>query len=117
VSGQGYGKRTPIDGFPLRGRGGQGVIAQALSDKTGELIGAVEVDDSHDIMLISDGGRLIRVAAKEIKTLGRNTQGVRVVRPSEGDRLVSLDRMAPESDDEAGEAPGEAPPDNPDTTS
>ncbi|MBV8062383.1 MAG: DNA gyrase subunit A, partial [Nevskia sp.] len=97
VSGQGYGKRTPIDGFPLRGRGGPGVIAQALSDKTGELIGAVEVDDSHDIMLISDGGRLIRVAAREIKTLGRNTQGVRVVRPSENDRLVSLDRMTPEN--------------------
>ena len=115
VSGQGYGKRTPIDGFPLRGRGGMGVIAHSLSDKTGELIGAVEVDDSHDIMLISDGGRLIRVAAKEIKTLGRNTQGVRVVRPSDGDRLVSLDRMTPENgtdggDSAAAEGPGETPP-------
>ena len=107
VSEQGYGKRTPIDGFPLRGRGGQGVIAQALSDKTGNLIGAVEVDDTHDIMLISDGGRLIRVQAKEVKTLGRNTQGVRVVRPSDGDRLVSLDRMTP---DTAGEEGGETPP-------
>ena len=108
VSEQGYGKRTPIDGFPLRGRGGQGVIAQALSDKTGDLIGAVEVDDTHDIMLISDGGRLIRVAAKEIKTLGRNTQGVRVARPTDGDRLVSLDRMTPEVGIEVGE-PGEGP--------
>jgi DNA gyrase subunit A len=106
VSEQGYGKRTPIDGFPLRGRGGQGVIAQALSDKTGNLIGAVEVDDTHDIMLISDGGRLIRVAAKEIKTLGRNTQGVRVVRPTDGDRLVSLDRMTPENGvEDLGETP------------
>ncbi len=105
VSEQGYGKRTPIDGFPLRGRGGQGVIAQALSDKTGDLIGAVEVDDTHDIMLISDGGRLIRVAAKEIKTLGRNTQGVRVARPTDGDRLVSLDRMTPEVEAEPGEGP------------
>jgi DNA gyrase subunit A len=68
------------------------------------LIGAVEVDDTHDIMLISDGGRLIRVAAKEIKTLGRNTQGVRVARPTDGDRLVSLDRMAPEAE---AEEPGE----------
>jgi DNA gyrase subunit A len=102
VSSQGYGKRTPIDGFPLRGRGGMGVIAHALSDKTGELIGAVEADDSHDIMLISDGGRLIRIAAKEVKTLGRNTQGVRVVRPSEGDRLVSLDRMMQENVPENG---------------
>lgn len=112
VSEQGYGKRTPIDGFPLRGRGGQGVIAQALSDKTGNLIGAVEVDDSHDIMLISDGGRLIRVQAKEVKILGRNTQGVRVVRPSEGDRLVSLDRITPDANGEdGGEAPSEAAPD------
>ncbi|MBL6749408.1 MAG: DNA gyrase subunit A [Nevskia sp.] len=103
VSEQGYGKRTPIDQFPLRGRGGQGVIAQALADKTGDLIGAVEVDDSHDVMLISDGGRLIRVAAREIKTLGRNTQGVRVARPSDGDRLVSLERITPEA-----EAPDES---------
>jgi DNA gyrase subunit A len=97
VSEQGYGKRTPIEQFPLRGRGGQGVIAQALADKTGKLVGAAEVDDSHDVMLISDGGRLIRVAAAEIKRLGRNTQGVRVARPAEGDRLVGLDRINPES--------------------
>jgi DNA gyrase subunit A len=118
VSEQGYGKRTPIDGFPLRGRGGQGVIAQSLSDKTGDLIGAVEVDDSHDIMLISDGGRLIRVAAKEIKTLGRNTQGVRVARPTDGDRLVSLDRMAPESSEpeaNSGSDPDSAPEGTPDS--
>jgi DNA gyrase subunit A len=100
VSEQGYGKRTPIAQFPLRGRGGQGVIAQALSDKTGKLIGAIEVGDAHDVMLISDGGRLIRVAAAEIKTLGRNTQGVRVARPSEGDTLVSLDRI--DAGEEAG---------------
>ncbi|MDB5985645.1 MAG: gyrase subunit [Nevskia sp.] len=93
VSETGYGKRTVIEHFPLRGRGGQGVIAQALSDKSGRLIGAVEVHDRHEIMLISDGGRLIRIAASEIKQLGRNTQGVRVARPSEGDRLVGLDRI------------------------
>ncbi|MDB5977158.1 MAG: gyrase subunit [Nevskia sp.] len=117
VSEQGYGKRTPIDGFPLRGRGGQGVIAQALSDKTGNLIGAVEVDDTHDIMLISDGGRLIRVAAKEIKTLGRNTQGVRVARPTDGDRLVSLDRMTPEVEAaEPGEGPSDGPAEGPSET-
>jgi DNA gyrase subunit A len=82
-----------IDHFPLRGRGGQGVIAQALSEKSGKLIGAVEVHDRHEIMLISDGGRLIRIAASEIKQLGRNTQGVRIARPTEGDKLVGLDRI------------------------
>jgi len=112
VSEQGYGKRTPIAQFPLRGRGGQGVIAQALSDKTGRLIGAVEVDDSHDVMLISDGGRLIRVAAAEIKQLGRNTQGVRVARPVDGDRLVGLDRIIPDANEVEGHGSGAAFPDH-----
>ncbi|MBX6420534.1 MAG: DNA gyrase subunit A [Nevskia sp.] len=112
VSEQGYGKRTPIAQFPLRGRGGQGVIAQALSDKTGRLIGAVEVDDSHDVMLISDGGRLIRVAAAEIKQLGRNTQGVRVARPVDGDRLVGLDRIIPDTNEVEGHGSGTAFPDH-----
>ncbi len=104
VSETGYGKRTVIQQFPLRGRGGQGVIAQALSDKSGRLIGAVEVHDRHEIMLISDGGRLIRIAASEIKQLGRNTQGVRIARPSEGDKLVGLDRIeAAEVEAEAGD--------------
>jgi len=96
VSEYGYGKRTAISGFPLRGRGGQGVIAQALSDKSGKLLGALDVNDRHELMLISDAGHLIRVKASEIKQLGRNTQGVRIARPSEGDRLVGLDRIEPE---------------------
>jgi len=96
VSEYGYGKRTPIAGFPLRGRGGQGVIAQALNDKTGKLLGALDIHDRHELMLISDAGHLIRVKASEIKQLGRNTQGIRIARPSEGDRLVGLDRIEPE---------------------
>jgi DNA gyrase subunit A len=107
VSEQGYGKRTPIEQFPLRGRGGQGVIAQALSDKTGRLIGAVEVDDTHDVMLISDGGRLIRIKAAEVKSLGRNTQGVRLVRPAEGDRLVGIERIGPDDAGQERDALGE----------
>jgi len=102
VSEFGYGKRTPLDQFPRRGRGGQGVIAQALSDKTGRLIGALEISDAHDVMLISDAGHLIRVRGAEIKRLGRNTQGVRVARPAEGDRLVGLDRVDLQVSDEAG---------------
>ena len=101
VSEYGYGKRTAISGFPLRGRGGQGVIAQALSDKSGKLLGALDINDRHELMLISDAGHLIRVKASEVKQLGRNTQGVRVARPSEGDRLVGLDRIEPEPEAEA----------------
>ncbi len=98
ISEYGYGKRTLIDHFPLRGRGGQGVIAQALSAQTGRLIGATEVGDEHQIMLISDAGHLIRIAANEVKLLNRNTKGVRLVRPNEGDHLVGLDRIVPEDE-------------------
>jgi DNA gyrase subunit A len=101
VSEFGYGKRTAIGGFPLRGRGGQGVIAQALSEKSGRLLGALDINDRHELILISDAGHLIRVKASEIKQLGRNTQGVRIARPSEGDRLVGLDRIEPEPEAEA----------------
>jgi DNA gyrase subunit A len=103
VSEYGYGKRTAIDQFPVRGRGGQGVIAQALSGKTGRLVSAVEVSDDHQIMLISDAGHLIRTQAAEVKRLGRNTQGVRIARPAEGDRLVGLDRIGPEAMDPSAE--------------
>ena len=104
VSEYGYGKRTPIDQFPRKGRGGQGVIGQQLNDKTGRLIGAIVVDDSHEIMLISETGNLIRTRASEVRVAGRNTQGVRIMRPVDGDRLVGLDRIEAE-DSEEGEAP------------
>ena len=104
ISEYGYGKRTKVEDFPLRGRGGQGVIAQRLTDKSGSLIGAIEVDDSHEIMLVSHAGNLIRVSASEIRALGRNTQGVRIVRPVAGDRLVGVDRIAPEDGEAAEDA-------------
>jgi len=98
VSEYGFGKRTPVDQFPRKGRGGQGVIGQQLNDKTGRLIGALVVDDSHDIMLISESGNLIRTRASEVRIAGRNTQGVRIMRPVDGDRLVGLDRIESEDD-------------------
>jgi DNA gyrase subunit A len=104
VSEYGYGKRTPIDQFPLRGRGGQGVIAQALSDKTGNLVGAIEVHDGHEVMLISEAGILIRFKTTDVRTMSRNTQGVRLMRPVDGDRLVGVDRV--EADEERDEADG-----------
>ena len=101
VSENGYGKRTPIEQFPLRGRGGMGVIAQALTDKTGNLIGAVEVGDEHQVMLISESANLIRFKTTDVRSMGRNTQGVRLMKPNAGDRLVGVDRIAIEADDEA----------------
>ncbi len=99
VSEFGFGKRTPIAQFPRRGRGGQGVIAQALSDKTGRLIGAVTVDDTHEVMLISESGSLIRFRTTDVRSLGRNTQGVRLMRPQDNDRLVGIDRILAEDDE------------------
>ncbi|MGH8443039.1 MAG: DNA gyrase subunit A [Nevskiaceae bacterium] len=104
VSEFGLGKRTKIDEYPVHGRGGQGVIAQNLTDKSGKLVGAIEVHENDEVMLISEGGTLIRTFAKEISVQGRNTQGVRVMRPDENDRLVGLDRIESENGDAEGEA-------------
>ncbi|ULQ46453.1 DNA gyrase subunit A [Flagellatimonas centrodinii] len=117
VSSQGYGKRTPIEQFPLRGRGGQGVIAQSLNDKTGDLVGAVAVNDGHQIMLITEAGTLIRTRAVEVRVAGRNTQGVRVMRPDPGDQIVGIDRFATEDDeDESDDSVPVLPPDDGDAS-
>jgi DNA gyrase subunit A len=115
VSELGYGKRTPVEQFPRRGRGGQGVIAQALSDKTGRLIGAVAVSSSDEVMLISEAGILIRFKTSDVRNMGRNTQGVRLMRPDDGDRLVGVDRIDGEDAENAPDvvAP-DAPPVSPD---
>jgi DNA gyrase subunit A len=78
------------------------VIGQQLNDKTGRLIGAIVVDDSHEIMLISEKGVLIRTRAAEVRIAGRNTQGVRLMRPDEGDRLVGVDRVEVEAEETNG---------------
>ncbi len=105
ITEQGFGKRTPIEQFPLRGRGGMGVIAQAVTDKTGDLVAAIAVDDRHEVMLITEGGNLIRTRSVEVRIAGRNTQGVRIMRPEQGDRIVGVDRFEPEVEVAAEAAP------------
>ncbi len=95
----GYGKRTAVDEFPVQGRGGQGVIAIQTSDRNGRMVGAVQVRDEDEIMLISSGGTLVRTPVAEISRQGRNTQGVRLIRIEDADRLVGLDRIVPENGD------------------
>ena len=90
----GYGKRTKIDEYPIHKRGGQGVIAMQTSERNGALVGAVLVDETDELMLITDGGTLVRTRTHEISILGRNTQGVRVIRPAEGEKVIGLDRIA-----------------------
>lgn len=76
----GYGKRTPVDDFPTKKRGGKGIIAIKTSERNGELIGAVSIDESKEMLLISNGGTLVRTRASEVATTGRNAQGVRLIR-------------------------------------
>ncbi len=90
---KGYGKRTAADEFSTQGRGGQGVIAIQTSERNGRLVGATQVTDEDEIMLISSSGTLVRTGVADISTQGRNTQGVRLIRVVDGDRLVGLDRI------------------------
>ncbi|NIV18106.1 MAG: DNA gyrase subunit A [Woeseiaceae bacterium] len=89
----GYGKRTAVEDFPVQGRGGQGVIAIQTSERNGRTVGAVQVRDEDEIMLISSSGTLVRTAVDDISVQGRNTQGVRLIRVEEEQRLVGLARI------------------------
>ncbi len=97
----GFGKRTRIDEFSTQGRGGKGVIAIQTSARNGNMVGATQVSDEDEIMLISSSGTLVRTSVTDISTQGRNTQGVRLIRLQEGDRLVGLDRIEQIQDDES----------------
>ena len=93
VSQNGYGKRTEVTEFPVRGRGAQGVIAIQCSERNGELVGAVQVFEGDQLMLISDQGTLVRTRGDEVSILGRNTQGMRVIKLKAGELLVGLERI------------------------
>ncbi len=93
ASENGYGKLTPVDEFPQHGRGGQGVIALQTTERNGQMVGALHVLREHEIMLISSSGTLVRTPVAEISVVGRNTQGVRLIRLEEGERLVGIERV------------------------
>ncbi|MEM6773206.1 MAG: DNA gyrase subunit A [Pseudomonadota bacterium] len=101
VSENGYGKRTAVEDFPTKGRAGKGVIAMATSERNGKLVGALQVFSGDELMLISSQGTLVRTAADEVSQLGRNTQGVRIIRTKAGETLVRVERIADSSADEA----------------
>ena len=86
----GYGKRTPVDDFPTRHRGGQGVIAVQTSDRNGELVRATAVNDDNEMLLISDGGTMVRTRVKEVRSTGRNAQGVMLIRLDVKEVLVGV---------------------------
>jgi DNA gyrase subunit A len=99
VSSKGFGKRTDVAGFPIKKRGGQGIIAMQSSDRNGEMVGAVQVAAQDEMMLISDQGTLVRTRVSEVPTLGRNTQGVRLIRVRDEERLVGVARIEEDEDD------------------
>ncbi|GAB4348334.1 MAG: DNA gyrase subunit A [Gammaproteobacteria bacterium] len=96
----GYGKRTPVDEYPRQGRGGQGVVSIQTSKRNGPVVGAALVNDDDELMLISNLGTAVRIRAAEVSTMGRNTQGVRLINLAEGEKLAGIDRIAENGNDE-----------------
>lgn len=97
----GYGKRTMISEFPVYGRGGQGVIGIQVSERNGPVVGATQVEDTDEVILITDMGTLVRTRVSEISCQGRNTQGVTLIRLSNEERLVGVERVVEDDDAEA----------------
>jgi DNA gyrase subunit A len=94
VTENGYGKRTEVEKFRHQGRGGSGTIAMQTSERNGNVVGALLVNDTDELMIITDGGTLVRTRVAEISVVGRNAQGVRVIRLDEGEKVVGVDRIA-----------------------
>jgi len=107
ASERGYGKRTPVADYPKKGRGTQGVIALQTTERNGKLVGAIQLSEHHEVLLISDGGTLVRTHAAGIAQVGRNTQGVTLIRLGEGESLQAIERVdASLDEDEGGEGEG-----------
>jgi DNA gyrase subunit A len=123
ASENGYGKLTPLEDFPLHGRGGQGVIALQTTERNGSTVAALQVNTDQEIMLISSSGTLVRTPVAQVSIVGRNTQGVRLIRLDDGERLAGVEGiglLAGEADETAegmGETPAESPAETPRTDS
>ena len=90
----GYGKRTALTEYPTHRRGGQGVISIQVTERNGPVVGSCIVGEGDEVMLITSGGTLIRTRSAEISTIGRNTQGVRLIEPGEGQHLAGMEKIA-----------------------
>jgi DNA gyrase subunit A len=101
VSENGYGKRTEVGEFPAKGRGSQGVIGMQTTESNGQKVGAVQVLDGEEIMLISDQGTMVRTRVDEVSVLSRNTQGVRLIKLKDGERMQGLERIEESADESA----------------
>jgi DNA gyrase subunit A len=100
VAENGFGKRTETNEYRLQSRGGKGIITMKTTDKTGRVVGAQQVTEDDQLMLVTNTGKIIRLRIKDIRVIGRNTQGVRLIDLEEGERVVSLARLAEKEDEE-----------------
>jgi DNA gyrase subunit A len=107
VTENGYGKRTPMSDYPTKGRGGKGMKSIKTSERNGDQVGAVLVNDEDEVMLITDGGTLVRTPVADVSVMGRDTQGVRMIRLSEGEKLIGIERVMSlgDAEDEGPETP------------
>ena len=96
---RGYGKRTQLGEYPVKGRGGLGVITIRASERNGKVVAVRVVSDEDHLILITDKGKLIRVPVEHVSTVGRNTQGVRIMRVDEGEKISSVERLAEPAED------------------
>ncbi|HEY2986887.1 MAG TPA: DNA gyrase subunit A [Candidatus Binatia bacterium] len=104
VSENGYGKRTAMEEYRLQARGGKGIITMKTTDKTGRVVGVQQVTEDDQLMLVTNIGKIIRLRVKDIRVIGRNTQGVHLIGLEEGERVVSLARLAEQEEEEEAEA-------------
>ena len=94
VSENGYGKRTSSYEYRITGRGGKGIVAMAVNERNGPLVASFPVEDGDQIMLVTDGGQIIRMPVDDIRIAGRGTQGVIVFNTAEGEKVVSVERLS-----------------------
>jgi len=100
VTENGYGKRSPENEYRLQRRGGKGIIAIKASKRNGEIVGAMQVVDEDNVMLIADSGKIIRMSMDHVRIIGRNTQGVRLINLQPGEKVVGMDQVAADSGEE-----------------
>jgi DNA gyrase subunit A len=100
VSERGYGKRSSSYEYRTTGRGGKGIVAMSLTKKTGRIVGSFPVEEGDQVMLVTDAGKLIRTPVSGIRIAGRSTQGVIVLNTAEDERVVSLERLSEEEEED-----------------
>ena len=103
VTEKGFGKRTPIEDYPLQSRGGKGVITIKTSPRNGNLVGVQQITEQDDVMLITEKGKIIRLRGEEISVIGRNTQGVKLIELEPGERVMAVTRLAEREEEPEGE--------------